>query len=133
MNTYYVYIMTNKSRTLYVGMTSNLEWRVRQHKTKQIAGFTSKYNVTRLAFYESFPTALDAIAAEKRIKGWTRIKKLALIESKNPDWVDLATDWFGDLPASRGDVPTPTRRWNETARGFRSSQDRREVLRSTSG
>ena len=94
MNTYSVYILTNKSRTLYVGVTNDLERRVRQHKRKEIKGFTAQYNVTQLAFYESFANVNEAIAAEKRIKGWTRIKKVRLIEERNPEWVDLAADWY---------------------------------------
>ena len=87
---YYVYIMTNPSRTLYVGVTSNLERRAHQHKLKQIPGFTSKYNITQLVYYEETGDVLAAIAREKTIKGWLRSKKLALIESVNPNWQDLS-------------------------------------------
>jgi putative endonuclease len=90
MNYYHVYIMTNQSRTLYTGVTNNLEQRVAQHKSKQIPGFTAKYNITQLVYHESFTNINEAIAAEKRIKGWTRAKKIALIESQNPLWEDLA-------------------------------------------
>jgi putative endonuclease len=91
---YYVYIMTNKSKTLYTGVTNDLERRVSEHKQKLIPGFTSMYNITRLVFYECFSDIRDAIAAEKRIKGWLRQKKIALIESRNPDWEDLSAEWF---------------------------------------
>ena len=87
---YYVYIMSNKSRTLYTGVTNNLEHRVAQHKAGTFAGFTAKYNVTQLVYFDEFTNVNDAIAAEKRIKGWTRAKKTALVESKNPLWDDLA-------------------------------------------
>ena len=93
MKYYYVYIMSNQSRTLYVGVTNDLEHRVRQHKAKLIAGFTAKYNCTWLVFYESFSDVNEAIAWEKRVKGWTRAKKLALIEEMNPRFEDLNAGW----------------------------------------
>jgi putative endonuclease len=88
---YFVYIMTNHSKTLYTGVTNNLERRVQQHKLKQIPGFTAKYNVTQLVYYEETGDVLAAIAREKTIKGWLRAKKIALIESVNPKWQDLST------------------------------------------
>lgn len=94
----YVYMMTNKSRTLYTGMTNDLERRVYEHKHKLVKGFTSKYNITRLVWYQEFDDVEQAIECEKRIKGWLRAKKTALIESTNPPWRDLAEGWF-----SRGD------------------------------
>jgi len=87
--------MTNRSRTLYTGMTNDLERRVYEHKRKLIKGFTSKYNITRLAWYEEFTQVDQAIEGEKKIKGWTRAKKIALIESVNPNWRDLAETWCG--------------------------------------
>jgi putative endonuclease len=94
MKRYYVYIMTNKSRTLYTGVTNNLERRVYEHKHKSIPGFTSKYNITRLAYFEETDNISQAIAREKQIKGWLRVKKIALIESINPEWKDLSEDWY---------------------------------------
>jgi len=94
MNNYYVYILTNKSRTLYVGMTNNLERRVYEHKNKLVPGFTSKYNLDILLYYEQTADVLSAIAREKQIKGWTRSKKIALIESQNPKWLDLSSRIF---------------------------------------
>ena len=91
---YYVYIMTNLSRTLYTGMTNHLERRIYQHKTKTVAGFTAQYNIDRLVYFESFSDAQAAISAEKRIKGWTRNKKIQLIKQENPLWVDLSSGWF---------------------------------------
>ena len=82
---YYVYIMTNKSRTLYTGVTNNLVRRVGEHKQKLIPGFTSKYNITILVYYETTPDIHLAIAREKQIKGWLRAKKIALIDSSNPN------------------------------------------------
>jgi putative endonuclease len=94
MKTYYVYIMTNKSRTLYTGVTNNLERRVYEHKHKIIPGFMSKYNITKLVYYEETDNINVAIAREKQIKGWLRAKKIALIESENPEWKDLSLDWY---------------------------------------
>jgi putative endonuclease len=93
MKQYFVYIMTSNSGTLYTGVTNNLQRRVYQHKNKLIEGFTSKYDVNRLVYFETFSDVRDAIAHEKRIKGWRRSKKLALIESMNPQWRDLSEDW----------------------------------------
>ena len=92
--TYYVYLLASKTYTLYAGMTGNLEGRIRQHKEKEVPGFTSRYNVTRLVHYEEYQYVRDAIAREKQIKDWRRSKKIALIESLNPEWKDLAADWF---------------------------------------
>jgi putative endonuclease len=90
MGQYFVYILTNKyNKVLYVGVTNNLIRRVYEHKNKLISGFTSKYNVNKLVYYESFPSVFDAIKREKEIKGWKREKKVALINSFNPEWKDL--------------------------------------------
>ena len=93
MKQYFVYIMTSNSGTLYTGMTNNLQRRVYQHKNKLIEGFTSKYNVNRLVYFEMFGDVRDAIAREKQIKKWRRSKKLELIESMNPKWQDLSEVW----------------------------------------
>ena len=90
---YYVYIMTNKSKTLYTGVTSNLMRRVQEHKEKLIEGFTSKYNIHILVYYESTSSVYAALAREKQIKGWLRAKKIALINSMNPEWKDLSEEW----------------------------------------
>ena len=91
MNQYYIYILSNKSRTLYAGVTNNLNRRIYEHKHKLINGFTKKYNLTNLVYYETFNDINDAIRREKQIKGWLRKKKLNLIESVNPEWEDLST------------------------------------------
>jgi putative endonuclease len=91
---YYVYIVTNRSKTLYTGVTSNLMRRVQEHKEKLIEGFTSKYNVHSLVYYESTSNVHTALAREKQIKGWLRAKKIALINSINPEWKDLSEEWF---------------------------------------
>jgi len=90
---YYVYIMSSNSGTLYTGMTNNIDRRVRQHKSGDFEGFASKYRCTRLVFYEEYGQVLSAIGREKEIKGWKRCKKIALIESMNPRWQDLAEHW----------------------------------------
>jgi putative endonuclease len=86
--------MTNKSGTLYVGMTNDLRRRIYEHKHKLIEGFTRKYNLTRLIYCEFKNDVEVAIKREKRIKGWLRSKKIALVESVNPGWQDLAENWF---------------------------------------
>ena len=90
---YYVYILTNANRTLYVGVTNDLERRMYEHRNKLVPGFTNKYNVTWLAYYEQTSDVESAIAREKGIKGWRRGKKVALIESSNPQWKDLSLEW----------------------------------------
>jgi putative endonuclease len=86
----FVYILASKSGVLYTGVTSSLDKRMPQHRFKVVEGFTKTYNVTRLVYYERHPDIRAAIAREKQIKGWTRKKKVALIESSNPTWKDLA-------------------------------------------
>ncbi len=82
--------MTNKTRTLYTGVTSNLRERVNQHKEKIYPGFTSRYNIYKLVYFEEYADVRDAIAREKQIKGLLREKKIVLIESVNPEWKDLS-------------------------------------------
>ena len=93
MKTYYVYIMASKSRTLYTGVTNNLERRHIEHPRRLIPGFTTRYNINRLVYYEVCGDVLAAISREKQIKGWTRLKKVALIGSLNRDWKDLSDGW----------------------------------------
>jgi putative endonuclease len=92
MKTFYVYILASKTGTLYTGITSSLERRVFEHKSKTIPGFTQTYCVDRLLCLETFGTAMSAISREKQIKGFRREKKIKLIDSKNPQWLDLAED-----------------------------------------
>jgi putative endonuclease len=94
MKTAYVYIMGSVTGMLYVGVTSNLERRVWQHKNHLHEGFTTRYNVTRLLYIEEYSRVDDAIAREKQIKGWARAKKLAIIRERNPRWNDLAWNWY---------------------------------------
>ena len=100
---YFVYIMTNPSKTLYTGLTNSIRRRVREHKEKLIPGFTSKYNITRLVYFESYEDVHKAIEREKEIKSWTRAKRVALIERKNPKWDDLSREW--DQPQTFRFVP----------------------------
>lgn len=93
MKTYYVYIMTNHSGTLYTGTTDNLEQRVYEHKNDLVPGFPSKYNITKLVYSEEENDVNAALAREKQIKEWSRAEKIELIESKNPEWKDLSSDW----------------------------------------
>ena len=91
---YYVYILTNKiNATLYTGVTNNLALRTYQHKNKIIKGFTAKYNINKLVYFECFNNINDAIAREKQIKAGSRKKKIKLIESINKEWKDLSDDW----------------------------------------
>ena len=88
---YYVYIMTNKTnRVLYIGVTNDIERRVYEHKNKLLEGFTAKYNVNKLVYFECTNDVNSAIEREKVLKKWARIKKIRLIEMQNPAWVDLS-------------------------------------------
>ncbi|HEY3058653.1 MAG TPA: GIY-YIG nuclease family protein [Chloroflexota bacterium] len=91
---YAVYIVANKHRTTYIGVTNNLERRINEHKKRLGPGFAAKYGLDRLVYVEQTQDVRLAIAREKQLKGWTRAKKIALIESLNPRWEDLAQDWF---------------------------------------
>ena len=94
MRSYYVYIMTNRSRTLYTGVTNNLVRRVYEHKNGLIPGFTSRYRIDRLVHYEIAPNIKAAIRREKEIKGWSRARKIALVTTHNSDWTDLSAGWY---------------------------------------
>jgi putative endonuclease len=95
---YYVYIMASASGVLYTGSTSDLLRRVYQHKHGLIAGFTAEYAVTRLVYYEDTLNSRAAVEREREIKKWRREKKVRLIESRNPGWIDLAAGWFPEAP-----------------------------------
>jgi putative endonuclease len=94
---YFVYIMCSLSGTLYIGMTNSVYRWALQHKRGEIEGFSSKYHCIRLVYYESFDDLYKAIGREKQLKGWSRAKKIALIESKNPRWEDMAEKWGAEL------------------------------------
>jgi len=106
MKQYYVYIMASKSKTLYTGITDDLVRRVYEHKTKLIEGFTKKYNITKLVYYEVTSDVRAAIEREKQIKGWLRSKKITLIEAMNPEWMDLSEELFEDVTRNNSGGPT---------------------------
>jgi len=94
---YYAYIVCSLSGTLYIGMTNSIDRRALQHKSGEIEGFARKYHCNRLVYYESFDDVRKAIDREKQLKGWSRAKKIALIESRNPRWEDLAEKWGAQM------------------------------------
>jgi len=95
VETYFVYILVSRSRTLYTGVTNHRERRVLEHKGRLVPGFTSHYRIHRLVYFESASDVRQAIRREKQIKGWVREKKLALVRSMNPEWRDLSEGWYG--------------------------------------
>ena len=101
MKQYYVYIMASRSRTLYTGVTNNLERRVWEHRRKLTHGFTERYRVERLVYCETCRDIRAAIQREKQIKDWLRQKKIDLIECLNPTWIDLSENWFRNADSSR--------------------------------
>jgi putative endonuclease len=91
-----VYVLASRSQTLYIGVTSDLNRRLAEHRRGEGSAFARKYRVTRLVYVETYGFVGDALRREKQLKGWTRAKKLALIEGTNPDWRDLAQDPLPD-------------------------------------
>jgi putative endonuclease len=91
---FFVYILASRSGVLYIGVTRDLLHRIYQHRIGQVPGFTRRYHVNRLVFYEETPSARSAFERERQMKGWKRQKKIRLIETVNPEWVDLAKEWF---------------------------------------
>jgi len=103
---YFVYILSNRLRTLYVGMTNDLVRRLQEHRSKIKEGFTKRYNVTQLVYFEPASNVFDAMFREKQLKGWLRARKLALIEASNPQWNDLGPEVLGMAPGpSPGSSP----------------------------
>ncbi len=95
MGNFYVYILSNKPNgVLYIGLTNELERRLGEHKNKILKGFTYKYNVDKLVYFEEFDTYDEAFARERRLKKWNRDWKVQLIEKENPKWTDLSAEWF---------------------------------------
>ena len=90
MKTYYVYIVASRSLVLYIGVTNDLQRRIYEHKNKLLPGFTQKYDVDRLLYYEMFAEIDQAIHREKQLKGWSRIKKLAIIKRMNPELMEIS-------------------------------------------
>jgi len=94
VKTFYVYIMASISGTLYIGVTRNIKKRVYEHKNHLIPGFTDKYDIDRLLYFEVIRDSASAINREKQLKAWRREKKVKLIDSMNPEWNDLSQDWY---------------------------------------
>ena len=94
MKAYYVYVLASKAGVLYTGITNDIKKRIFQHKTKLNEGFTQKYDVNSLMYFETFSEPCAAISREKQIKAYRREKKVALIDSINPDWADLSEGWY---------------------------------------
>ena len=95
LTTFYVYILASKKNgVLYIGVTNNINRRVLEHKKKMVKGFTSRYNVDKLVYLESFLYVKEAILREKQLKKWNRDWKIELIEKDNPEWRDLAEEWY---------------------------------------
>jgi putative endonuclease len=110
-HTYWVYIMTNQSGTLYVGVTGNLPRRVYEHRHRLVPGFAERYKIDQLIHAESFSEIRDAIAREKQIKAWRRSHKVALINGANPEWNDLGEAWFGPRDVIELDSPVKLNNW----------------------
>ena len=91
---YFVYILASKSRTLYIGVTKNLLVRLLEHRNRVLGGFTKRYEINRLVYFERYQYIRNAIAREKELKGWLRAKKIALVEKENPTWEDLSIEIF---------------------------------------
>jgi len=102
MKNCYVYILSNRSETLYIGVAGDLQRRIYEHRHKLIDGFTKKYNLTSLVYFETFNNMQDEIQREKQLKNWHREWKINLIESTNPDWKDLSEDFNSDPETSSG-------------------------------
>jgi putative endonuclease len=96
MKRYYVYILASETGTLYIGVTNDLQRRIYEHKYGLIEGFTKKYSVTKLVYYEETTDIIEAITREKQIKTWRRSRKIDLIKLMNPEWNDLSEEWFDE-------------------------------------
>ena len=105
--TYAVYILSSFSKALYIGVTNDLRRRVIEHKSKAVPSFSRRYNITRLVYFEFFQDIRLAIGREKQMKRWSRKKKVALIETTNRNWKDLARGWAQALPDARRRKPIP--------------------------
>jgi len=120
---YYVYIMASRSLTLYAGVTGDIFHRALQHKAGEVEGFTKKYHINRLVYYEAFKYVNNALAREKQIKAWTRAKRLALIKTMNPAWQDLAEGW-GD--STKLQIPRFARDDNSGSTGGSKDLEKKE-------
>jgi putative endonuclease len=121
---YYVYLLTNKNNNvMYVGMTNDLERRVYEHKTKMIPGFTEKYNIEKLVYFEETSDVRSALAREKEIKKWRREKKNNLVVAVNREWNDLSDGWFEISPCGRNDSGRNDNRADDSGVAIREGSD----------
>jgi len=97
IKSYCLYIVAGASCVIYIGVTNDIERRVLEHKSKSVPGFSGRYNLTKLVYFETISDVRAAIAREKELKGWVRRRKVALIESVNPSWNDLSPEWMRSL------------------------------------
>ena len=118
-HTYYVYILASRSRNLYTGVTNDLQRRMIEHRQGLIPGFTTRYRIFRLVYFEEFADIRNAIAREKEIKAWRREKKLWLINRRNRAWQDLADPNQSEkqIPHRRSQTPRPGSGWQSVAKG----------------
>ncbi len=124
---YYVYIMASRSLNLYTGITDNIYRRALEHKHSAIEGFTKRYNINRLVYYETFKHVGNAIAREKQVKAWTRAKRIALIKSLNPTWQDMAEGWGEKIELQIPRFDRDDNKDGELKEGQRSSAPRYEI------
>ncbi|MFP5226141.1 MAG: GIY-YIG nuclease family protein [Acidobacteriota bacterium] len=104
---FFTYIVASRSGVLYIGITNNIRRRNQEHKARSNSGFAAQHRCTRLVWFEIYPTPTPAIVREKQLKGWTRAKKIALIEQRNPHWLDLSDEWDRPLPAPNASSGPP--------------------------
>ncbi len=130
MKSYSVYIMASASGVLYIGVTNDLERRVFEHQKKLIPGFSARYNVRKLVYFELFGNVHAAIAREKELKGWLRRRKIALIESVNPQWDDLSAQWQLTIPSK--DEPVMACHSERSEESLRETNDATEAKRDSS-
>src|SRR5712692_5228832 len=136
MRQYYVYIMSNRTHVLYIGVTNDLDHRVGQHQQGANPGFTQRYHLKRLVYFESYDKIADAISREKQLKGWRRSKKIALIESLNPRWSDRSREWFPwmtDSGASIGPSSTPDKKASSVEPSTKCHPERSNSVREANG
>jgi putative endonuclease len=114
---YCVYIIASRSLTLYIGVTGNLQHRVRQHKEHSFDGFTTQYKIDRLVYFERFQYINNAINREKQLKRWCREKKIALIKSLNPTWIDLSEEWGKPIEMQVPPLRNPVRSGGQDCSG----------------
>ena len=129
MPDYYVYITSSRSSTLYIGVTNDLLRRVYEHKEKLAKGFTERYGINRLVYFELTESVESAIAREKQLKGWRRERKVELIESMNPEWNDLSLEWMEPTQATAKSVKPVIKRGVSVQRSRRADSSTEGTVR----